>query len=827
MGKITFSLRGKILTIATVVIVLAISAVIATSTYISSREYEAALHSRSLAIGRSLTIQFERLLQLGLAVEDITGFEEQCQEVVRAYPGIDIAMVVDPNGEVLFHSEVHATQIPNSLKDVIRARSAEFALAEFEGELYHYAVIPALAPLGEQVASVVVGFSADLISHKLQGMLMSELSIAVPVLVTGLLTLYLALVIFVTRPLGELIGTILRLREAPLDLTRRTTVDSQDELGQLGHAFNGLMDELQNTTVSKTELEQAMAELRRLSEALYEQKERVEVTLRSIGDAVISVDSEMHVSYLNPVAERMLGWSLQDAEGKPLTAVLHLVDSRTRALLPDPFLSSYEVDVRASSDIEAELQHRNGAFIGVDFTASRMHGPLGELAGGVLTLRDVSAERSMSQRLSWEAAHDPLTGLINRREFTSRVESALAITKNSGQHHVVCFLDLDRFKIVNDTAGHAAGDELLQALAQLMNSNTRQSDSFARFGGDEFALLLEGCSMERGQLIANDILSTVENYRFDYKGKLFTVGVSIGLAPVTGEASCADVLSMADTACYLAKEHGRNRVCVYRVGSGEMAARRKEADWVGRINAALAENRFVLYHQTFLDLGAEQEPREHLEVLLRMVDEDGKLVPPANFLPAAERYNLMPTIDRWVIKRVFAAYKQLITERNGQALTCAINLSGTTLNTTGLFDYVKQQYSNYQLPEKSICFEITETAAINNLNSAAEFVNQCKSLGILFALDDFGTGTSSFGYLKNLPVDFLKIDGGFVKNMQADNVDRAMTETINRIGQIMGIRTVAEYAENEDIIRQLRQIGVNFAQGYGVSMPTPLIIEKK
>ena len=303
---------------------------------------------------------------------------------------------------------------------------------------------------------------------------------------------------------------------------------------------------------------------------------------------------------------------------------------------------------------------------------------------------------------------------------------------------------------------------------------------------------------------------------------MFAIGVSVGLATITGESSGAEVLSMADTACYWAKQQGRNRVCVYLTGDTDMAARHRETSWVTRIKLALAEDRFTLYHQSYLPLSTAAGASKHLEVLLRMIDEEGNLVQPGSFLPAAERYNLMPAIDRWVVSTVFAGYRALVAQRGGGPLTCAINLSGTSLNAEGFLDFIRRLALKHALPPHAICFEITETVAIHNLRKAAEFIQECKSMGFLFALDDFGAGTSSFGYLKNLPVDYLKIDGGFIKNLEHDAIDNAMTDTINRIGHIMGIKTVAEYAENNAIIQEVRRIGVDYAQGYGICKPTPL-----
>jgi diguanylate cyclase (GGDEF)-like protein/PAS domain S-box-containing protein len=563
--------------------------------------------------------------------------------------------------------------------------------------------------------------------------------------------------------------------------------------------------------------------LRRVTQALFAQRQRAEVTLQSIGDGVITTDAAMRVEYINPVAERLTGWSLDDARGLLLADILNLQDASTGAAMVSPLPQALAEDRIVAFAREIDLLRRDGSRIAIDDSASPIHDVDGTISGGVVIVRDVGAARDMARQRTWEAAHDVLTGLPNRREFERQVEVCVGTAANAGKHHVVCFMDLDQFKVVNDTCGHAAGDELLKDIARLLQSRIRASDTLARLGGDEFGLLLYGCSLERAQFIAADLLAAVGDYRFLSDGKIFTVGVSIGMATITSDsASRAEVLSMADTACYWAKEQGRHRACAYRTGDSDMAARRREMGWIARINAALAEDRFTLYHQNYLALNAEAGAPNHLEVLLRMIDEQGRLVLPGSFLPAAERYNLMPAIDRWVVGSVFSRYHELVRQRGGVPLMCAINLSGSSLNADGFLDFVRQQAQEHRLPPQSICFEITETAAINDLAAAAEFIRQCKAMGFLFALDDFGTGTSSFGYLRKLAVDYLKIDGGFVRNLEHDSIDRAMTETINRIGHIMGIKTVAEYAESTAIIDQLKRMGIDYAQGFGVCLPTPL-----
>ncbi len=815
------TLRDKILGIALAVMLMVVAVVITSSAFHSYRQYEEALQSRSMAIGKSLAIQFERLLQLGLNISEIIGFEDQCREVVEHYPGIDVVMVVDRDGLILFHND---RTMMGQRYDVdfagLSGKEEVVALSE-DGGIRNYAVIPVGPPQQEQIASIVISYPPEFIAAKLRKMLMVDIGVALFVMFMGLTGLYFALKRYVIRPLGALTGTVARLRETPNDLSRRAHAKSRDELGQLATAFNGLMDELQQTTVSKAELENVLRELQEISEELFVRKEQLEVTLNSVEDAVVSADTGMLITYLNPSAERILGCSAHIAIGRPVHDFVRLIRGTTGEALPLPFEQVFATGVTEADDSDIELL-RAGSNLAITYTAAPMHASNGHLIGGVLTLRDVTAARRMAQRLSWEATHDHLTGLINRREFALRLENAVSVSKSSQLTHAVCFMDLDRFKIINDSAGHAAGDEFLKSLTQLFRSRIRATDHLARLGGDEFALLLEGCPFERARAVVDDLIAAVDDFRFEFSGKMFTAGISIGLVMVNGEHDCDEILHMADTACYHAKEQGGNRVSVYRIEDTAMATRRREISWVERINSALRENGFILYQQTYLALNPAKGQRRHLEVLLRMVGESGEPITPDRFLPAAERHNLMPQIDRMVIRKVFAGYHGLATRDPGLPLTCSINLSGASLNSGDLYPFVEELVREHGLPPQAICFEITETTAINNLRNASEFITQCKALGIMFALDDFGTGTSSFGYLKRLQVDMLKIDGGFVRHMASDAIDRALTETMNHVGKLMGLQTVAEYAENDIIIRMLRSMGVDYAQGYGVCMPKPL-----
>ncbi|MDJ0631895.1 MAG: EAL domain-containing protein [Xenococcaceae cyanobacterium MO_188.B29] len=447
--------------------------------------------------------------------------------------------------------------------------------------------------------------------------------------------------------------------------------------------------------------------------------------------------------------------------------------------------------------------------------------------------RDLTQSRQLERQLFLQTKHDALTGLYNRKEFEVQVTEAIFNSQENGSQHALCYLDLDQFKVVNDTCGHVGGDNLLRQLTILKKKLIRSSDVLARLGGDEFGLLLKQCSLEQAETIANTIRTLIQEFRFSWEDKVFTLSASIGLVSIDQNSqNFSSVLSAADAACYAAKEKGRNRVFVYRHNDRELTRQRKERQWVAHINRALEEDRFCLYCQKIISL-KENDSREHYEILLRLLDKDGKLVPPMAFIPAAENYNLMPAIDRWVISTFFSAYNNYCQRKNQttnnlksanfpEEKIYTINLSGASINSDSFFDFLKEQFTLYPISPSTICFEITETSAIANLAKAAEFIDELKQLGCLFALDDFGSGMSSLAYLKNLPVDFLKIDGSFVKNILDDPVDHATVDCFNRIGHVMNMQTIAEFVENEPIIQKLRKLGVDYAQGYGIDKPKPL-----
>ncbi len=437
------------------------------------------------------------------------------------------------------------------------------------------------------------------------------------------------------------------------------------------------------------------------------------------------------------------------------------------------------------------------------------------------TLQDITDSKLVEERLSYQASHDALTGLINRREFEKRAERLLSTIKQDKSEHALCFMDLDQFKIVNDTCGHTAGDELLRQLGSVLANTVRYRDTLARLGGDEFGVLMEHCSLDDAHRVAASLQKTVQNFKFTWQEHDFKIGVSIGLVPVTSDTTnLTELMKQADAACYMAKDQGRNRIHVYHPEDTDLAKRHGEMQWVERLNQALEDDLFCLYAQPIVSINGSDDTGIHYELLIRMKDENGDIILPDEFLPAAERYNLITKIDCWVIEHaidLLANDPVFLKKIN----FCSVNLSGQSLTNPDILKFITNQVIESEIQCEKICFEITETAAISNLNGATKFISTLKRLGCQFALDDFGSGLSSFAYLKNLPVDYLKIDGMFVKDIVDDPIDYAMVKSINEIGQVMGMQTIAECVENDAIKGMLEKIGVNYVQGNGIGKPQP------
>jgi len=569
---------------------------------------------------------------------------------------------------------------------------------------------------------------------------------------------------------------------------------------------------------SNVQLQEEISRRKTLEQSLFEEKQLIETTLHSIGDAVITTDPHGRVTYLNPVAEQLTGWSEQEALYKPLTEIFPVISESTREPMEDPISRCLAHGHVISLSNNVSLVNRHGHEFAIEDSAAPIRRQDGRILGAVMVFKDVSEKRRLIQQISHQARHDSLTGLVNRLEFHHQLEQLLGHVQSNDGEHALCYLDLDQFKVINDTCGHTAGDALLQQISLLLKRHARTGDIVARLGGDEFGLLLGNCPLSKAEEIARVLCQAIGEMRFPWEDKIFEVGVSIGLVPITSVSqNPKQLLSQADVACYAAKDHGRNRVHVYTAEDEELSQRERELHWASMISGALEQNRFRLYVQQIICLdNSRAVSRNHYEVLLRMLDNDGNEISPNIFIPAAERYNLMSSVDEWVIHHTLAHLEKYHHRLNPEGISLAINLSGNSLNREGLQGYIEEQFARFHVPPQAICFEITETAVIHNLAQASEFIRALKKLGCQFALDDFGSGLSSFTYLKNLPVDYLKIDGSFVCDMVNNPISDAMVTAINNIGHVMGIQTIAEFVENKAILERLQTLGIDYAQGFGV-----------
>ncbi len=554
------------------------------------------------------------------------------------------------------------------------------------------------------------------------------------------------------------------------------------------------------------------------AQQLFREKERAQVTLHSIGDGVITTDAKGSIEYLNPVAEQLTGWRSSAVEGKALLDIFRIVgDEGNTPLYSD--LSELLAHSNQDGPLhQSMLLDANHDAIAIEFTASAINDDHHNLTGLVVTFRDVSEIRALANHLSHQARHDPLTNLVNRREFELRLEQALLRAQHENQQHALCFLDLDRFKVVNDTCGHAAGDELLIQLVARLKQQVRSNDLLGRLGGDEFGLLLENCPLEKASAIAEEIRSTVNSFVFIWEKQSFSVGVSIGMVMITEKSgTLSEVIAMADAACYSAKDGGRNRVHIYTASDEERPAEQK-APWAERLQAALQEDNFALYCQSIIAVNPLREQMHLCELQLRFKDEQGQQIPPMAFIPAAERHNLMPAIDRWVLRHTC----QLIRAVDDQAAIYCLNLSLQTISDEQFLPAVEQMLQSFQVAPRQICFEITEAYAVGDLQKIGDFVRRLKEIGCRSALDDVGRSIGSYDYLKSLAVDFVKIDGHLIGGVVHSTISSVQVKAITQIAHLLGICVIAEMVEDHNTLKLLGGLGINYAQGFGIAKPRPV-----
>ncbi len=548
--------------------------------------------------------------------------------------------------------------------------------------------------------------------------------------------------------------------------------------------------------------------------------------LESLSDAIVTTDESGIIEFMNAAAATLTGTNADLAVGKSLAEIVELVDDddTTAARANRTYLALPSGEQSTASRRAVLLSHRGGAESAVEVSSTPIRSAQLDVTGTVLLLRDVTEQRGITRQMSYQATHDALTGLINRGEFERRVTEANDSGHRGEAHHVLCYLDLDRFKIVNDTSGHLAGDSMLREVAKLLRDAVRDSDFVGRLGGDEFGMLLVGCPLEKARQIADDVCRAVGDYRFIWKDKLFNIGVSVGLVEISRESgTMEELLAAADAACYVAKKEGAGRVAVYSARDEARARQTGEIQWLQRLQSALKENRFQLYQQTIVPAYADDGTGPRMEVLVRMTDEFGNEVMPAEFIRAAERHKLMRLVDRWVVQTTFTAVGRGIVALP-DSHTIAINISAQTLGDPQFLEFVVECLDRTGALPTQICFEISEAAVIANLEHARRFVGVLHGMGCQFAIDDFGAGVASFSNLKNLPFDYLKIDGSLTQNLARDTVNQAMVTAMIKLARSLNFKVIAEQVEEASAADFVRRIGVDFLQGYAIGRPKPLLI---
>ena len=553
---------------------------------------------------------------------------------------------------------------------------------------------------------------------------------------------------------------------------------------------------------------------------------RAMATLDAMGESVITVDADGRIDYINHSAENLLSQRFDQVMGKAFADVATLVDETDRRSLGDPVRKALATGGRVTMGRRAVLVPANtGPERSVEISVTPLRFDGKEILGLVLVLHDTSELRGLTRQMPYQASHDALTGLVNRREFERRLQEAMDSAQTGNVGHALCYLDLDRFKVVNDTCGHTAGDNMLREVASLIKEAVRDSDTVGRIGGDEFALLLVGCPLDKARQIADDVVRSVNEYRFVWKDKIFNIGVSIGLVEIGRDGGAIeDIMNSADSACYAAKKQGGLHVHVYSAREEANARHSGEIHWLQKLQGALRDNKFELYYQPIMHarVGGVRGPA--IEVFVRLVGEKGQPgAPPSEFIRAAERYRLMPLIDRWVVQTVLSALG-----RGGMKLppdrSVAINIAGQTLGDSDFLEFVVDCFDHTGANPADICFEVTETSVVANLDHARRFIAVLHGMGCEFALDDFGSGLSSFSTLRTLPMDYLKIDGSFINNLAGDAVNQAMVAAMIELSRSLNFRVVAEQVEDQLSLDTVTGMGIDFVQGFVVGRPQPLSV---
>ncbi|MBN2866194.1 MAG: EAL domain-containing protein [Thiotrichales bacterium] len=734
---------------------------------------------------------------------DVVGLDEIMRAQAKQ-PNFEFAMITDPHGKILAYHHKQKTTSPyigqaieeiNLLKETLKSPDP---IAYFRDDDTHIDLAVPIQVNGSVIGWARIDMSRKLIDESIQfitieGILYTLFAIAVGTFFAWRMGSNL------TNGIYKLIDATQRVRagEREIDLS----LNRKDELQTLSVNFQAMLDSLN-----------------RKENELLSEKERLQITLKSIGDGVITTDKAGLITYLNPVSEMLTGWGNAAAQGIHIEQVFRIYHESNMEPAENPALKSMQHRKIFGLANHTVLLNRAGEKISIEDSGAPIVDQSGEVLGYVLVFHDVTEARLLRKRLTWQAMHDSLTGLKNRQAFENTLDEL--IEKNAQDQrlqHALIYIDLDQFKIVNDTVGHSAGDELLKQVATILQEQIRDSDLLARIGGDEFAILLENCSTENAEIISEKIRSAVQKHRFLWEERIFDIGTSIGITQMQGNINKADAMSQADVACYIAKQNGRNRVHTFKADDQTLSQEFSKLDWANRIKRALENEQFVLFAQQITPLQSDNHKRAY-EVLVRLQTPDQPITPPDQFLPAAERFNLMGELDIYIIRKAVNWLNRHLDEVD----LLNINISGQSLDDVYFNDALLNILEENPNTNSKLCFEITESTAITRMSASIAFLNRVKSHGCQLALDDFGSGFSSFGWLKTIPVDYVKIDGAFILDVLNDSIDAAMVKAIHKISDEMNIETIAEFVENQAVSDWLKEAGIDYAQGYHYHKPMPL-----
>lgn len=765
----------------------------------------------SVTLGRPLVENAQQQLDAG-AERELSALMTAIQDMalLRDYPAIERAIAAHA-------SRAHLLSVRYTTRQVVleaRTPPAQQAYPAWFARLIDLRAARAQSELvvgGTVYGTVAVTLDAAPAIQELWALALRFTLLAAAILVGVLLLLYPLLWVSL-RGLGTLRAAAQAIERGDFGARAKLSFGSPPEVRETKLAFNHMADHLG----------EVMAALEREHDDLLVEQERLRVTIASIGDAVVVTDAEGVIEFLNPRAEALTGFDSAEAKGQRLAAVLPLVDEESGAPVSNPLDLALQHNAVFELDNHTMIRRRDGASIAISDTAAPIRASDGRVLGGVLVFKDETERRSLLARLVWQAERDHLTGLWNRRVMEARLSAALYGVQHEGRRFIFCYIDLDRFKVVNDTCGHRAGDALLQRLTVIMARWVEDPrHTLARLGGDEFGLLFADVTLPQALDHIQGLRDEIGRFRFEWEDKVFRLDVSFGVTELhSGMTDVGEILAQADTACYHAKSLGGSVIQVYEKTHPALRRINDEMQWVGAITRAFEDHRFVLYRQQKVALSPQAGCRagEHYEILIRLRGEDGSIISPGEFLPAAERYGLAPSFDRWVIRNVFA---YLDTHPQDQACY-ALNLSGRSVSDPAIVEFILDEIGKYHFEPARISFEVTETAAIDSLDTCERLILALKSRGIQFALDDFGRGQSSFGYLKRLPVAYLKIDGDFVRDIDRDRERFAIVKAMHTLGHELGKQTIAEQVETEAELACLKNLGMDFVQGYLLHRPAPL-----